>query len=98
MERAKMTEFCCKNSRVGILPTKQDKIRLWITIILATTFWLFFTPNVAQAKNNYYYIHVGSFRAKSNAVKVSGDLQKKGYWDTGIESTSALSPHIIRLK
>lgn len=79
MERAKMTEFCCKNSRVGILPTKQDKIRLWITIILATTFWLFFTPNVAQAKNNYYYIHVGSFRAKSNAVKVAGDLQKKGY-------------------
>jgi hypothetical protein len=79
MERAKMTEFCCKNSRVGILPTKQDKIRLWITIILATTFWLFFTPNVAQAKNNYYYIHVGAFRAKSNAVKVAGDLQKKGY-------------------
>jgi len=74
-----MTEFCCKNSRAGIFPRKQDKIRLWLTIILTTTFWLFFTPHLAQAKNNYYYIHVGSFRAKTNAVKVAGDLQRKGY-------------------
>jgi len=79
MERARMTEFCCKNSRAGIFPRKQDKIRLWFTIILTTIFWLFFTPHLAQAKNNYYYIHVGSFRAKTNAVKVAGDLQKKGY-------------------
>ncbi len=79
MERAKMTEFCWKNSRAGILPRKQDKIRLWITIILTATFWLFLNPYLVQAKNNYYYIHVGSFRANSNAVKVAKDLQKKGY-------------------
>ena len=79
MERAKITEFSSKNSRVGILPRKRDRIRLWITVILTTTFSLSFTPHLTQARNNYYYIHVGSFRAKSNAVKVAGDLQKKGY-------------------
>ncbi len=79
MERAKITEFCSESSRIGILLRKQDEIRLWITIILTTTFLLFFTPHLAQAKNNYYYIHVGSFRAKSNAVKVAEDLQKKRY-------------------
>jgi len=79
MERAKMTELSCKNSRIGILPRKQDEIRLWITIIWTTTFLLFFTPHLAHGKNNYYYIHVGSFRAKINAVKVAEDLQKKRY-------------------
>jgi len=79
MERAKITEFSSKNSRVGILPRKRDRIRLWITVILTTTFSLSFTPHLTQARNNYYYIHVGSFRAKSNAVKVAGDLQKKAY-------------------
>jgi hypothetical protein len=79
MERAKMTEFCCKNSTAGIFPRKQDKIRLWFIIIVTTTFALSLTPHLTQAKNNYYYIHVGSFRAKGNAVKVLGDLQRKGY-------------------
>ena len=74
-----MTEFYCKNSTAGILPRKKAEIWQWITIILTTTFWLFVASNLAQAKNNYYYIHVSSFRAKSNAVKVSKDLQKKGY-------------------
>jgi len=79
MEQARMTEFYCKVSRAAFLPRKQDEIRLWTTIILTITFWLFFTPHLAQAKNKYYYIHVGSFRAKSNAVKVAENLQKKGY-------------------
>ena len=74
-----MIEFDCKNSTAGILPRKKAEIWQWITIILTTTFWLFAASNLAQAKNNYYYIHVSSFRAKSNAVKVSKDLQKKGY-------------------
>ena len=44
-----------------------------------TTFWLFFTCHLAQAKNAYYYIHIASFRAKNNAMKVAKDFQKKGY-------------------
>jgi hypothetical protein len=79
MEQARMTEFYCKNSRTGMLPRKQDNIRLWFTVILTTTFCLFFNPYLAQAKNKYYYVHVGSFRAKSNAVRVAEDMQKKGY-------------------
>ena len=79
MKRRKMTEFYCKNARAGILPRKQDEIWQWIAIIFTTAFWLFFIPHLAQAKNDYYYIHLSSFRAKSNAVKVSEDLQKKGY-------------------
>ena len=74
-----MTELDGKNLRAGILPRKQDEIWQWITIILTTTFCLFFIPHLAQAKNNYYYIHVSSFKAKSNAVNVAEDLQKKGY-------------------
>jgi len=72
---------------------------------LAATFCLFFVPHVVQAKKNYYYIHVGSFRAKSNAVRVAEDLQKKGYSAvvrgeevTGIAFTLAPSLHIKRLK
>ncbi|MCG6916284.1 MAG: SPOR domain-containing protein [Deltaproteobacteria bacterium] len=79
MERAKKTELFFRNPRVGILPRKQDEIRLWLTIILTATFCLFFVPHFAQAKKSYYYIHVSSFRAKSNAVSVAEDLQKKGY-------------------
>jgi len=79
MGRLKMKEFYNGNSRVRILPRKQNQNPLWLIIILAATFCLFFVPHVVQAKKNYYYIHVGSFRAKSNAVRVAEDLQKKGY-------------------
>jgi len=79
MEQGTMTEFYCKNSRPGVLLDKQEQIRLWLIILLTTLFCLSFIPHLAQAKNKYYYVHVGSFRAKSNAVRVAEDLQKKGY-------------------
>ncbi len=37
------------------------------------------TPTHLSAAQKYYYIHIGSFRAKENAVKVARDLQQKGY-------------------
>jgi hypothetical protein len=61
------------------LSRKQVKIRLWAIIILTTIFCLFCTPYLAQGKNKYYYVHVGSTRAKSNAVRAAKQLQKKGY-------------------
>ena len=79
MEKAKKTEFCWRNSRAGILPKKRNEIRLWITIILTAIFWLLFTPHLSQARNSYYYIHISSFKKKSNAVRVAEDLEKKGY-------------------
>jgi hypothetical protein len=79
MEQARMAMFYCRNSRGEILLRKSVKVRLWAIIILTTTFCLFCNPYLAQAKNNYHYIHVGSFRAKSNAVKVAKDFEKKGY-------------------
>ena len=74
-----MSEFCFKHSWVDFLQRRKDKIRLWIVIIMTTTFWVFWAPNLTEGKDTYYYIHVGSFRAKKNAVKSSKDLQNKGY-------------------
>jgi len=74
-----MTEFLCKNSTAGLVPRKEKKIRLWIAIILATVLGLFCSSHLVQAKSTYYYIHVGSFRAKSNAVKVAEEFERKGY-------------------
>jgi hypothetical protein len=79
MKRGKMTEFYCGNSKVGMVLRKKNTMRLGIAIILTTAFWLLFTCHLAQAKNAYYYIHIASFRAKNNAMKVAKDFQKKGY-------------------
>jgi hypothetical protein len=79
MEQAKMTQFYCKNTRVAMWSRDRVKIRLWTIITLTTTFFLLHTPSLAQGKSKYYYVHVSSFRAKSNAVKVAKDLQKKGF-------------------
>ena len=79
MDRAKKMEFSFRNPRIGTLSRKQNEIRLWLTIILAATFCLFFVPHFAQAKKSYYYIHVSSFRVKTNAVSVAEDLHKRGY-------------------
>ncbi len=56
-----------------------DKIWWWSLLILTTISWVLFPPNSACAAQKYYYIHVSSFRAKENAVKVARDLQQKGY-------------------
>jgi hypothetical protein len=56
-----------------------DKIWWWSLLILTTISWVLFPPYLACAAQKYYYIHVSSFRAKENAVKVARDLQQKGY-------------------
>jgi hypothetical protein len=79
MERTKMTGLYCKNPRGGVLPRENDQTRLWVTLILAATFLLLLPPHLIQAKSNYYYIHVSSYRAKSHAVRAAEDFKRKGY-------------------
>jgi hypothetical protein len=79
MEPAKKAESYCRNAQGGLLPGKNDRTGLWITLIFAATFWLVITPRLTEAKNSYYYIHVSSFREMSNAVRVAEDFEKRGY-------------------
>jgi hypothetical protein len=61
------------------LPRENDQTRLWVRLILTATLLLLLPPHLAQGKNNYYYIHVSSYRAKSHAVRAAEDFEKKGY-------------------
>jgi len=74
-----MKDMSTKRSWIGILPVGTDIFFLWSILLLTIIFWLFFLPNFISAANKYYYIHVGSFRAKRNAVQTAEKLQKKGY-------------------
>jgi hypothetical protein len=61
------------------LPGRTGSIWWWTLISLITFSWIVTTPTHLSAAQKYYYIHIGSFRAKENAVKVARDLQQKGY-------------------
>jgi hypothetical protein len=79
MEPAKKAGSYCGNAKGGLVLGKKDGTWLRISLIFAATFWLVMTPRLIEAKNNYYYIHVSSFRERSNAVRVAEDFGKKGY-------------------
>ncbi len=61
------------------LPARTCSIWWWTLISLITLSWVVTTPTHLSAAQKYYYIHMGSFRAKENATKVARDLQQKGY-------------------
>jgi hypothetical protein len=61
------------------LPGRTGSIWWWTLISLITVCWVIITATHLSASQKYYYIHIGSFRAKENAVKVARDLQQKGY-------------------
>ena len=79
MELANIMGLHCNNPKGGVLPRKNYQTWLWITLILAATFLLVLPPRLAQAKNDYYYIHVSSYRAKGHAVRAAEDFEKRGY-------------------
>ena len=61
------------------LPGKTSSIWWGTLISLITVSWMVITPTQLSAAQKYYYIHVASFRARENAVKVARDLKQKGY-------------------
>lgn len=61
------------------LPGKTSSIWWWTLISLISVSWIITTPTHLYAAQQYYYIHVASFRAKDNAVKAARDLKQKGY-------------------
>ncbi len=62
-----------------VVPGTLAKIWWRVLLILTTLSLIFTTPSRVFSAEKYYYIHVGSFRAKKNAVRVAKGLQKKGY-------------------
>jgi hypothetical protein len=56
-----------------------DRFWWWIAILLFALSWIVTTPAYLCAAQKYYYIHIGSYRAKENATKVARGLQQKGY-------------------
>ncbi|MDH3930475.1 MAG: SPOR domain-containing protein, partial [Deltaproteobacteria bacterium] len=79
MKRATLTGSNRNHSWARALPRRTCSIWWWTLISLITVSWVVTTPTHLSAAQKYYYIHVGSFRAKENAVKVARDLQQKGY-------------------
>ena len=75
----KMTGLYCKHPRGGVLSRENDRTRLWVRLILTATFLLLLPPHLTQAKSNYFYIHVSSYRAKSHAIRAADDFEKKGF-------------------
>ena len=79
MELANKMGLYCKNPERGVLSGKKVGTWLWIALNVAATFWLVMTPRSTEARNDYYYIHVSSYKAKSHAVKAAADFEKRGY-------------------
>lgn len=79
MKRAALTGSNRNHSWARVLPGRTGSIWWWTLISLITFSWIVTTPTHLSAAQKYYYIHIGSFRAKENAVKVARDLQQKGY-------------------
>ena len=79
MKRAALTGSKRNHSWARALPGRTGSIWGWTLISLITVSWIVTTPTHLSAAQKYYYIHIGSFRAKENAVKVARDLQQKGY-------------------
>ena len=79
MKRAALTGSNRNHSWARALPGRTCSIWWWTLISLITFSWIVTTPTHLSAAQKYYYIHIGSFRAKENAAKVARDLQQKGY-------------------
>jgi hypothetical protein len=79
MKRATLTGSNRKLSGTRTLPGRTGSIWWWTLIFLISVSWLVTTPIHLSAAQKYYYIHVSSFRAKENAVKVARNLQQRGY-------------------
>lgn len=79
MKLATLTGSNRNHSWARALPGRTSSIWWWTLIALITVSWVVTTPTHLSAAQKYYYIHVGSFRAKENAIKVARDLQQKGY-------------------
>jgi hypothetical protein len=79
MKLATLTGSNRNHSRVRALPGRTGSIWWWTLISLITVSWLVTTATHLSAAQKYYYIHVGSFRAKEKATKVARGLQQKGY-------------------
>lgn len=79
MKLATLTGSNRNHSWARALPGRTGSIWWWTLISLITVSWVVTTPTHLSAAQKYYYIHVSSFRAKENAVKVARDLEQKGY-------------------
>jgi hypothetical protein len=79
MKLATLTGSNRNHSWARALPGRTCSIWWWTLISLITVSWIVTTPTHLSAAQKYYYIHIGSFRAKENATKVARDLQQKGY-------------------
>ncbi len=79
MKLATLTGSNCNHSWARAWPGRTCSIWWWTLISLITVSWVVTTPTHLSAAQKYYYIHMGSFRAKENAIKVARDLQQKGY-------------------
>ena len=79
MKRAALTGSKRNHSWARAFPGRTGSIWWWTLISLITVSWIVTTPTHLSAAQKYYYIHISSFRAKENAVKVARDLQQKGY-------------------
>lgn len=79
MKLATLTGSNRYHSWARTLPGRTGSIWWWTLFSLITVSWIVTTPTHLSAAQKYYYIHIGSFRAKENAVKVARDLQQKGY-------------------
>jgi cell division protein FtsN len=79
MKRATLTGFKRNHPWARALPARTGSIWWWTLISLITVSWVVTTPTHLSAAQQYYYIHVSSFRVKENAVQVARDLQQKGY-------------------
>lgn len=74
-----MTGTKRNHSRARALPAKTSSIWWWTLISLITVSWTVTTPTHLSAAQQYYYIHVASYRAKENATRAARDLKQKGY-------------------
>ncbi len=79
MKPATLTGSNRNHSWARALPAKTASIWWWALISLITASWVVTTPIPLFAAQKYYYIHVGSFRAKKNAIKVAQGLKEKGF-------------------
>jgi hypothetical protein len=79
VKQATLTGSNRKHSWARVLPGRTGSSWWWALISLITVSWVVTAPTHLSAAQKYYYIHIGSFRAKKNAVKVARDLQQKGY-------------------
>ncbi len=78
MKPATLTGSNRNDSWARALSGKTGSMWWWTLISLMTVAWVVTTPTNLSAAQKYYYIHVGSFRAKKNAIKVAQGLKEEG--------------------